>query len=861
MPKIRVSNKNQEKKEKIVTGRNDACKWCTLCKTSQTDDKRLVCLWGAGPASATIMFIGATLGKDEITKETPFIGEAGQLLRRYMTKALIDETSTYVTNVIKCRPPNNRAPKPLEIKACFSYLDYEIQQVKPKVIVLLGAVALKAVMNTDGITKFRGKPMWNETYQCWCVPTFHPDYILRNRESVQESEQFLKDLTFAKRVAETGKTGQLGTEVYMVDSPSKWVAFRSLLKAAKVVSVDTETIGHYLDGKILTIQFCWKAGEAWVVPFWNTPEMTPIWDKEYEVTVWKDLKEILENSQIKKVGQNIKYDYQFLKSYGITLHGVVFDTMLAHYLLDENDKGGHGLDSLSVKFTDMGYYSQEFYQILGIEEASELDQFSYAKAPLESLCKYGGKDADCTFRVFCTLFKRVKAENLLFLLTKVMIPLSFVLANMERTGVNVDIDYYKKLAVEYEEKIKTLEKELRSFPDVKLLEAQTGKPINFKSSDQLRVLLFKILKLPVQKLTSNKKRKTNAESKPSTDKSVLETLAEEFNHPIPKLLQEHRKLSKFYSTYILPMPDLVMKDGRLHTSYMQDRTVTGRLASSKPNLQNIPIKEPEKAAQVRNGFVASKGFKFLGADFKQIEFRLLASTSKDVTMINDISDKAIDIHTKIGSIAFSLPYEKVTKELREKAKTIVYSVLYGKGEENLAKETDLTVDQVNGIFDALFTRYPKVKQWMENIVARAGSVGYVINWIGRKRRLAAAIRKANAIESRKIRESLLADVKRQAVNSPIQGGAHDILSIATLRVDKALKQNNLKSRLVLTIHDALILEVKDEEFDEVVKLVRTEMEKPIPTIQVPMLVDMSVGTRLGDMTKLDECLKNVQKST
>ena len=834
-----VKKKTNIIKKEPIKGRNGECKKCPLHKTSTAEDKSYVCLWGHGNTKSSIMLVGEAPGKDELLQEIPFIGESGKVLAKYLKEAGMSRKDVYTTNSVKCRPPENRAPRPSELTKCGEYLDYEIQSQKPKVIGLLGAVALKRVLGVDGITKLRGKPMWSEKYKCYCVPTWHPSYLLRRDEDIDSTAQFVKDLQLIKQIGKTGKTGQLETKITICDTLHSFNQLIEHTKKAKVLSVDTETAGDYLTGKIITIQFSWKPGDAWVVPI-NTSGSESFWAKNDEKEIWAKLKEVLEDASIKKIGQNIKYDYQFLKLYDVTLRGVVFDTMLASYLLNENDKRGHNLTDLSLKYTDMGNYTNEFWEILGIKKEKDIDSFTYSKAPLKVLAKYGGKDADCVLRVFIQIFPKLKTQGLLVLLQKVMVPLSFALADMEIAGVAVDVPYYKKLAKQYEVKIAEMEEALLDFTEIKELEKKQGKSVNFNSSDQIRVLFYQILKLPIYKYVSSKNRKTKGPKKPSTDKEVLEKLAE--HHEIPKLMQEYRKLTKFLSTYIAPVPELVKSDGRLHTSYLQTRTVTGRLSSSNPNLQNIPVREPEKAKEVRNGILASKGHVLLEADFAQIEFRLLANECGDETMIKDISDTSMDIHRRIASIGFGIPYEEVTDELRYKAKTIVYSIIYGKSEENLAKETDLDIDQVRGVFAAIFIRYLKVRPYMESLKRRGETVGEVVNWIGRRRRLYQDFRSNNP--------TIIEHAKRQAVNSPIQGGAHDILSIATLRVRKALHDGGFKSKLVLTIHDSLTIDTVKEELNEVIKLVKIEMEKPIPKINVPMAVDIKIGTRFGEMKKL-----------
>ena len=862
---------NREKHKEVI-GRNPNCDKCPLHQTSCVGDKKLVCLWGTGSESANLMFVGEAPGKDDIINEQPFVGDAGKVFNRYIKEAGINRDAIYVSNATKCRPPKNRTPVPKEWKACAPYLDYEISVVKPKVICLLGAVAMKRVLGIDGITKHRGEVFWSEQYNCWCVPTWHPSYLLRNPNDIDTAEQFLRDLRYAQHVATTGVTGKLGTEVTVADTKEKLQTLISQLKQQKLVSVDTETFGTFISGDITMVSFSWKAGTGHVLPLYRTfpdkvctvcegkgkvkvqkgkpmevcnackgnkkfvYEPEKIWDPETEKYIWTELKGILENEEIKKIGQNLKYDYKFFKKQkNIKLKGVVFDTLLAHYLLDENAKGQHGLDALALKYTDMGHYTYELYQALNLKSSESVGPDTYAHAPFDVLCTYAAKDADCAYRVFCVLFKQIKAQGLRPLLMKLMIPLSFVLADMEIVGIGVDVEYYKKLAEEYRTKIIEAEAELNNFPEVKMLARQQGKPVNFGSPPQLAVLFYDIIGLPIVKYTASKKRKNKGNENPSTDKEVLEKLSD--RHPILNLIRRLRELKKFLNTYIEPMMSLVAEDGRLHTTYTLDVTTTGRTSSREPNLQNIP-KRGEQAKQLRMGITAALGYKLLEDDYGQIEFRHLIDVSGDEQGFKELVAN-MDIHKLVASEAFNIKYDEVPKPIRDKTKQINYSVIYGKSKENLAKETGLTVAQVERVFATIFKRYPRIRTWMDRTAKTAETVGEVKNWIGRKRRLANGFRSSV--------EVVRAEATRQAINSPIQGGASDILSIATIRVATRLEKENLKSRLVMTIHDALVVEVADGEEEYVKNLVREEMERPIGNLRVPMVVDQAIGVRFGEM--------------
>lgn len=517
------------------------------------------------------------------------------------------------------------------------------------------------------------------------------------------------------------------------------------------------------------------------------------------------LKPILENENIKKTLQNAKFDYNILQNYGIKIKGIIFDTMLASYIKDPTRK--HGLKNQSLEH--LNHIMQEITELIG----SGKNCISMECVSIEDATSYACDDAFATLEL-TKFWQQNLDERELKLLYDVEVPLSLVLAQMEFDGVSIDVKYLNSLTKEFNAQIADLESKIFEI---------AGIPFNVNSPKQVGEVLFDKLLIPVKKKRGKSTYSTGAE--------ILEELAKE--HKICEYLLLHRKFSKLKSTYTDALPQLISrKDGRIHTSYNQTVTTTGRLSSSNPNLQNIPIRT-EEGNKIRQAFVAKdreKGL-LLSADYSQIELRLLAHCAREDNLIEAFCSGE-DIHTKTAASVFEVPLEGVTKDMRYKAKAVNFGIIYGQSKYGLAKALNIAPFAAEMFIEKYFATYPRVREYMKNTIKFAHENGYVETIFGRKRYLANDLMSP----SHPIREA----AERAAINQPLQGTAADLIKMAMIELDKKLKENNLKSKMIMQVHDELILEVEGGEFDIVNKLTIEAMELKQPLL-VPLVVDVSYG--------------------
>lgn len=517
------------------------------------------------------------------------------------------------------------------------------------------------------------------------------------------------------------------------------------------------------------------------------------------------IKPILVDENIKKTLQNAKFDYNIFQNYEIQVKGIIFDTMLASYIKDPTRK--HGLKTQSLEH--LNHVMQEITELIG----SGKNQMSMECVSVEEATSYACDDAYATLEL-----TRYWQENLdekeLKLLYDVEVPLSLVLAQMEYDGVSIDVEYLNTLSGELNAKITDLENKIFEI---------AGVPFNVNSPKQVGEILFERLQIPMKKKRGKSAYSTSAE--------ILEELATE--NKICEYLLAHRQYSKLRSTYTDSLPTLISrKDGRIHTSYNQTVTTTGRLSSSNPNLQNIPIRT-EEGNKIRQAFVAKdreKGL-LLSADYSQIELRLLAHCSRDDSLIEAFCSGE-DIHTKTAANVFEVPIEGVTKDMRYKAKAVNFGIIYGQSKYGLSKALGIAPFAAEMFIEKYFATYPKVREYMQSIKQFAHSHGYVETIFGRKRYLLNDLASPNHA----IREA----AERAAINQPLQGTAADLIKMAMIELDKKIKESKIKSKMIMQVHDELILEVEDGEFDIVKKLTLEAMELGQPLL-VPLIVDVSYG--------------------
>ena len=521
--------------------------------------------------------------------------------------------------------------------------------------------------------------------------------------------------------------------------------------------------------------------------------------------VWAKLKPILEDEKIKKVTYDLKNEYNILRLSEIDFKGFVFDVMLASYIKEparNHELNVQAIERINHIMTEFAPFEANKKKRIGIMDASENGVYSYAAdlvATIVELTEYWHKQLD---------------EKELNLLNVIEIPLSCVLADMEYVGVSVDVEYLKKLSESMENSSHKLERKIYDI---------AGEGFNLNSPRQVGEVLFDKLQIPNPKKRKNKKYSTSAE--------ILEELAE--NYEIAELILQYRKYTKLKSTYTDALPQLISQyDGRIHTTFNQTITATGRLSSSNPNLQNIPVRT-EEGNKIRNAFVPKdiENYLIMSADYSQIELRLLAHISGDKHLIEAFRS-GVDVHTLTASKVFDVPVEDVTKEMRYKSKAVNFGIIYGQSKYGLAKALDISWEEAEDFINKYFKTYPGVKKYMNEIVKLAEKQGYVESIYGRKRHLESELFSSNM----QLREF----GKRAAINHPMQGTAADLIKIAMIELNKKLKENNLESKMILQVHDELVLEVKKSEFEKVKSLVLESMELGQP-FEVPLLVDVSAG--------------------
>jgi len=612
-----------------------------------------------------------------------------------------------------------------------------------------------------------------------------------------------REYGFTTLMKELASEASLTTENYRtVLTKAAFAGLLDALQAAKAFAVDLETTSlNPLDAEIVGLSFSFREHEAFYLPVGHCYEGAPAQLSREEVL--QALAPLLTDPTRPKIGQNIKYDYQVLRCSGIRMQGVWCDTMLASYLLNPV-RSSHGLDSLSVEFLDHKMISYEEVAGKGKE------QVCFSRVPVERAAIYSCEDADATFLLHGLFLPRLKESDMERLFFDLEMPLVTILAEMELEGVMIDLDMLRELSEGFASQLSSLEKEIF---------AMAGGEFNINSPKQLGEVLFERLRLP-----TGKKTKTGW----STDMDVLSRLAQD--HEIAALILQYRSISKLKSTYTDALPKLVDPvTGRVHTSYNQAVTNTGRLSSSEPNLQNIPIRT-EEGRKIRRAFTAPEGSLLLSADYSQIELRVLAHLSED-RVFCDAFARDEDIHTRTAAEVFDIMPGLVTPEMRRQAKTINFGVIYGQGAFSLARELGVSTRTAKEFIDSYFERHSGAREFLDRCVTDAERDGYVTTLLGRRLPIP-DITSSNG--------NVRAFGQRNAVNYPIQGSAADITKMAMVRVSERMKMEGLKSRLIMQVHDELVFEVPEDERLAMETLVSREMEHAVP-LCVPLKVEVSFG--------------------
>ncbi|HVA51477.1 MAG TPA: DNA polymerase I [Pirellulales bacterium] len=587
----------------------------------------------------------------------------------------------------------------------------------------------------------------------------------------------------------------------LVDTPELFEQFMLELRGQACISIDTETTSIApTQAELVGFSFAFKPGVAYYLPV-RAPVGGPRLNLD---TVLAALRPILEDPAIGKIGQNLKYDILVLRAAGINMKGVVFDSMVASYLLDAGERN-HNLDELAQRY--LNHATIRITELIGTgKEQKHMDD-----VPLPAITSYACEDADVPLRLMPLLTPKLREQGLTELFEQLELPLIDVLAEMEHNGIRVDVARLAELSRQYGERLVSLEKDVYDL---------AGHPFNIGSTKQLQQVLFEEQKLPVI---------TKVKTGPSTDVSVLEELARQ--HPLPAKIIEYRQFAKLKNTYVDALPALINpRTGRVHASFQQAVAATGRLSSSDPNLQNIPIRTEDGRA-IRSAFwPAHEGWSLLAADYSQIELRVLAHFSGDETLCTAFAYDE-DIHARVASQVYGVPLEEVTSEMRRTAKAVNFGVIYGQSPFGLAKTLGIEKEVATTFIESYFNRHPGVEKFLREILVECREKGYVSTILGRRR----AIRGVRPDPGRQRNLS-----ERTAINTVIQGSAADLIKLAMIAVYHRMAREGLRSKLLLQIHDELVFEVSPDEIEPMKRLVVEEMTGA-RKLAVPLKVDVAIG--------------------
>jgi DNA polymerase-1 len=581
------------------------------------------------------------------------------------------------------------------------------------------------------------------------------------------------------------------------------------IEKKKFIAFDLETTSlDYIKAEIVGISLALDTKISYYIPVGHEEQ------SEYKQLPTKfvldRLKPILENSEIKKLGHNLKYDRNVLFNYKIILNGINHDSMLLSYIYDSTAIR-HGLDDVAEKYLS---YSTIHYEDIAGKGAK---QIPFSKVDIKTAAEYSCEDTLISFELYNYLWSKVsKDNNITKIYQDIEMPLLPILSNIERNGVLIDAKRLLKLSEELEIELKSIQKECYKL---------TKKEFNLNSPKQLQEILYVDLKIPVSKKTPT--------GKPSTDEDTLQFLSA--SHKLPKLILDFRSLNKLKTGYTDKLPlQISEKTGRIHTSYQQAITATGRLSSTEPNLQNIPIKSPQ-GKKIRNAFIAEEGKKIFAADYSQIELRIMAHLSRDENLLKAFTNK-IDVHSFTASEIFDIDIKKVSPEDRRAAKAINFGLIYGMSSFGLSKQLGIGIPEAKEYMDIYFRRYPKIKNYMNEIKQFAKENGYVETMHGRKLYLP---------EINSKRAQIRNYAERTAINAPVQGAAADIIKIAMIEIDKWLMQKKSKTKIIMQVHDELVFEIHEDDINQEVKNIVNIMQDCV-SLDLPLEVNYGIEDNWGD---------------
>ena len=621
----------------------------------------------------------------------------------------------------------------------------------------------------------------------------------RDGEDEKELRDLFSELGFKTFLAQMGPAADKKEVDYrIINTPQGFSTFMEELKKTDEFALDLETTSlQVTEARIVGLSFSWKEGQGRYLPL-----MAPLGETPLDPNALEELRPLLEDPKIKKIGQNLKYDYAVLRNYEIRLKGIAFDTMIASYLLSPTRRR-HNLDELAMEY--LSHPTTPITELIGHGKA----QLTMDKVELHKIANYACEDADIAYRLAGVFRPLLEKEGLSKLFEEVEVPLLTVLAEMEYTGVRIDTSLLKEMSYALEKRLESLEADIFR---------HAGERFNVDSPKQIAHILFEKLGLEPTRRT-----KTG----PSTVAAVLESLARE--HPLPALLVEHRQLSKLKSTYIDALPRTV-SNGRVHASFNQTVTATGRLSSSEPNLQNVPIRT-DVGRQIRRAFTPSQeGLVFLALDYSQIELRILAHYSEDPAMLKAFQEDQ-DIHAWTASRLYGVEAGQVSPEMRRTAKAVNFGIIYGLSPMGLSRELGISIEEAKSFIEAYFNLFRGVRHFRETALLEARGKGWVSTLLGRKR----PIPGINSSNKQK-----RGAAERVAINTIIQGSAADLIKVAMVRAHRRLEETGLRARLLIQIHDELLFELPEGELATTTHVLLEVMTQAI-SLRVPIRVNVKVG--------------------
>lgn len=769
-------------KEDFDIIREPNCSQCSLSANCKT-----ICLMGSGNYNAEIMLIGEAPGENEDIKQEPFVGDAGKLLNAILREFKLPREELYITNVVKCRPPQNRKPKNTELIACRPYILDEISLLKPKIIITLGATAMQSLLELKKpftISSNRGTVFFlndRDLKHIPIIPTYHPAAIRRNEELLSPC---LQDFETALNILREG---------YTPPRPSKYYAGVAEVKNYCVIDIETNQLSPFIEGpEIYCIGTSTKDREGYCTDVIDEP----------------DIRKVLADPTITKIGHNIKFDYKWLRKFKFPIKGPLYDTRVAAHILNEN-RPSLGLKELAIEYTDMGRYDENH------ERALKLLKGDRSKIPSKLRNMYCAQDCDATHRLYTLFDPQIKEEGLQNVFDLTMQGVK-VIANAELLGFNIDQDRWALLSAIFARDINNILAKLR---------LETGEAeFNPRSIQQLTKILVGKLGLPIVGYT--------IKGAISSDLASLNKMKEYDTSGIVETILLYRKLTGDYSKYLNLDDPPFYPDGRIHAEFNVCGADTGRWSCNNPNLQAVTKDSP-----IRSMFISNfKNGKLMQVDYDQGELRILAQESKDKRLL-EIFASGKDIHTATAAELLNIPEEDVTEAQRFEAKTINFGIIYGLGAEKLAIKANMPVGKAIKYIREYKSRLIGVREYMERKETEIMEEGEVINLFGGKRRI-------TIIDAHD--HKIVSSAKRKAINSPIQGGLHHLNILSMVRSSKEMIRRGFRSRVLAPIHDAVVFDVYPKEEEELKILLKEVFTQPDTSkfgfeFVVPLTVSIKSG--------------------